>query len=108
MILLFQISSLWSGRKIVLHFQSETFVVKFLRSSVEGAKAREIGLRQSTRPLHLFFLSPRVDLLIFMMTATRAIAILLVMTIVAINAKQLPRACSKRDFVEIGGRYLGM
>ena len=54
-ILLFQISSLWSGRKIVLHFQSETFVVKFPRSSVEGAKAREIGLRQSTRPLHFFF-----------------------------------------------------
>lgn len=74
---------------------------------MEGAKAREIGLRQSTR-FTFFFLSTQVDLLIFMMTATRAIAILLVMTIVAINAKQLPRVCSKRDFVEIGGRYLGM
>lgn len=95
-ILFFQISSLWSGRKIVLHFQSETFVVKFLRSSVEGAKAREIGLRQSTRPLH-FFVSPRVDLLIFVMTATRTISILPVMTIVAGKAKQLPRTRSKRD-----------
>lgn len=74
---------------------------------MEGAKAREIGLRQSTRPLH-FFVSPRVDLLIFVMTATRTISILPVMTIVAGKAKQLPRTRSKRDFVEIGGRYLGM
>ena len=43
-----------------------------------------------------------------MMTAARTIAILLVMTIVAVNAKQLPRTRSKRDFVEIGGRYLGV
>lgn len=74
---------------------------------MEGAKAREIGLRQSTR-FTFFFLSTRIDLLIFMMTATRTIAILLVMTIVAVNAKQLPHTLSKRDFVEIGGRYLGM
>ena len=41
-----------------------------------------------------------------MMTAARTIAILLVMTIVAVNAKQLPRTRSKRDFVEIPGRAL--
>lgn len=75
---------------------------------MEGAKAREIGLRQSTRFTFFFFLSTRIDLLIFMMTTTRTIAILLVMTIVAVNAKQLPHTLSKRDFVEIGGRYLGM
>ena len=40
------------------------------------------------------------------MTATRAIAILLVMTIVAVNAKQLPRTRSKWDFVAIGGKAL--
>lgn len=40
------------------------------------------------------------------MTATRAIAILLVMTIVAVNAKQLPRTRSKRDFVAIQGPIL--
>lgn len=72
------------------------------------------GLKQeklayaNQRDLHFFFLSTRIDLLIFMMTATRTIAILLVMTIVAVNAKQLPHTLSKRDFVEIGGRYLGM
>ena len=71
--------------------------------------ARKYGLRQSTRPL-TFFSSPRVGLLIFMMTATRTIAILLVMTIVAVNAKQLPRTRSKRVSVEIGGKasLLGM
>ena len=41
-----------------------------------------------------------------MMTATRTIAILLVMTIVAVDAKQLPRTRSKRDFVAIEGKAL--
>lgn len=41
-----------------------------------------------------------------MMTVARTIAILLVMTIVAANAKQLPRTRSKRDFVEIPGKAL--
>ena len=40
------------------------------------------------------------------MTATRTIAILLVMTIVAVNAKQLPRTRSKRGFAEIKGKAL--
>jgi len=53
-----------------------------------------------------FFFSPRSDLLICTMTATRTIAILLVITIVAVNAKQLPRTRSKRDFVEIRGKAL--
>lgn len=41
-----------------------------------------------------------------MMTVARTIAILLVMTIMAANAKQLPRTRSKRDFVEIPGKAL--
>ena len=53
-----------------------------------------------------FFFFPRVDLLRLMMTAARTIAILLVMTIVDVNAKQLPRTRSKRDFVEIPGKAL--
>lgn len=56
------------------------------------------------RPLRFTF--PRVNLLILMMTATRTIAILLVMTTVAVNAKQLPRTRSKRDFVAIEGKAL--
>lgn len=41
-----------------------------------------------------------------MMTVARTIAMLLVMTIVAANAKQLPRTRLKRDFVEIPGTIL--
>ena len=47
---------------------------------------------------------PRADLLRFKMTATRTIAILLVITSVVVNAKQLPRTRSKRDFTEIPGK----
>lgn len=41
-----------------------------------------------------------------MMTATRVIAILVVMTMVAVKAKQLPRTRSKRDFVANPGKDL--